>query len=71
MVLGEQMMSQVVHVVGASPDWPSTLLVTTYDEGGRYCDHVPPPPALAPDAIRIQLRAIKVGCRLGKRYSNY
>ena len=55
-VLGEQMMSQVVHAVGSSPDWPRTLLVITYDEGGGYYDHVPPPPALAPDAIPPQVQ---------------
>lgn len=55
-VLGEQMMAQVVHAIGASPDWPSTLLVITYDEGGGYYDHVPPPPALAPDLIPPQVQ---------------
>ena len=50
-VLGEQMMSRVVHAVGASPDWLHTMLVITYDEGGGYSDHVPPPPALAPDLV--------------------
>ena len=28
-----------------------TLLIWTYDEHGGYYDHVPPPPALAPDDI--------------------
>ena len=31
--------------------WPKTLVVWTYDEHGGYYDHVPPPPALAPDDI--------------------
>jgi phospholipase C len=31
--------------------WPGTLLIWTYDEHGGYYDHVPPPPAVAPDDI--------------------
>jgi phospholipase C len=27
------------------------MLVLTYDEHGGYYDHVPPPPAIPPDAI--------------------
>jgi phospholipase C len=50
-VVGEAMMSRVVHALGASPLWLHSLLVITYDEGGGYYDHVPPPVALAPDAI--------------------
>jgi hypothetical protein len=34
-----------------SPAWPRTLLVWIYDEHGGYYDHVPPPPAIAPDSI--------------------
>ena len=55
-VPGEQLMAQVVGALGKSPDWPSTLLVITYDEGGGYYDHVPPPAALAPDAIPPQVQ---------------
>lgn len=29
--------------------WNSTLLIVTYDEHGGFYDHVPPPPAVAPD----------------------
>jgi len=35
----------------AGPGWEHTLLIWTYDEHGGYYDHVPPPPAVAPDAI--------------------
>jgi phospholipase C len=35
----------------SGPGWPHTLLIWTYDEHGGYYDHVPPPAALAPDAI--------------------
>jgi phospholipase C len=48
---GDQFLSQVVNAVMASPQWPNTLLVWTYDEGGGYYDHVKPPRAVKPDAI--------------------
>jgi phospholipase C len=50
-VVGEAMMAQVVHALGVGPGWAKSLLVLTYDEHGGYYDHVPPPPALAPDDI--------------------
>jgi phospholipase C len=56
MVLGDQLMAQVVNALGRSADWSSTLLVITYDEGGGYYDHVPPPVALPPDAIPPQVQ---------------
>jgi phospholipase C len=48
---GDQFLSQVVNAVMASPQWPSTILVWTYDEGGGYYDHVPPPHAVKPDDV--------------------
>ncbi len=50
-VVGEALISQVVHAIGASPLWRSTLLVLMYDEHGGYYDHVPPPAAIPPDNI--------------------
>jgi phospholipase C len=50
-VVGEALVAQVVHAIGTSPLWPSTLFVLMYDEHGGYYDHVPPPPAIPPDAI--------------------
>ena len=49
--MGQRFASQVVSAVMQGPGWPKTLLVWTYDEHGGYYDHVPPPPALAPDDI--------------------
>jgi len=49
--IGENFAAKVVNAVLASPAWPRTLLVWTYDEHGGYYDHVPPPPALKPDDI--------------------
>jgi phospholipase C len=50
-VVGETFLARVVQAVGGSPGWRKTMLIITYDEHGGYYDHVPPPPALAPDAI--------------------
>jgi phospholipase C len=50
-VLGEAFLARVVEALGSSPNWLSTMLIVSYDEHGGYYDHVPPPPALAPDAI--------------------
>ncbi len=52
---GDQFLSQVINAVMASPQWPNTLLVWTYDEGGGYYDHVPPPKAVKPDAVAPML----------------
>jgi phospholipase C len=51
MVVGEAFLAKVVNAVGSSPKWLRTLLIITYDEHGGYYDHVPPPPALAPDSV--------------------
>jgi phospholipase C len=51
MAYGEYWASNIVKAVLASPAWPRTLLIYTYDEHGGYYDHVPPPAAIAPDSI--------------------
>jgi len=48
---GEQFAAQVTAAVLNSPNWPRTVLFITYDEHGGFYDHVPPPPACAPDNI--------------------
>jgi phospholipase C len=48
-VHAEVFAASVVQAVMESPAWPRTLLVWTFDEGGGYFDHVPPPAAVAPD----------------------
>lgn len=50
--VGEAFSSTVVQALLESPAWSNTLLVWTYDEHGGYYDHVPPPPALAPDSTK-------------------
>ena len=56
-VAGEAFAASVVNAVLAGPAWRSTLLIWTYDEHGGYFDHVPPPPALAPDNIAPEVPA--------------
>ncbi len=53
---GDAFLSRVVNAVMSGPAWPSTLLVWTYDEGGGYYDHVPPPVAPLPDSVPPALR---------------
>ncbi|HEV3068762.1 MAG TPA: alkaline phosphatase family protein [Streptosporangiaceae bacterium] len=48
---GEQFAASVVNAVMSGPGWAKTLLIWNYDEHGGYYDHVPPPPAIAPDDI--------------------
>jgi phospholipase C len=50
-VVGEQFAASVIDAVMKGPGWSRTLLIWNYDEHGGYYDHVPPPPALAPDHI--------------------
>jgi phospholipase C len=52
---GEQLLSDVYHAIRTSnvesgSYWGNTLLLVTFDEHGGTYDHVPPPPAVAPDA---------------------
>jgi phospholipase C len=48
---GEAFAAEVVNAVMKGPAWEKTLLIWLYDEHGGYYDHVPPPPAVAPDDV--------------------
>jgi phospholipase C len=48
---GEAFAAAVINAVMRGPAWESTLLLWIYDEHGGYYDHVPPPPAVAPDDV--------------------
>jgi phospholipase C len=50
--VGEGFLGQVIDGLRSSPLWRKTLFILTYDEGGGYYDHVPPPAAIAPDGIQ-------------------
>jgi phospholipase C len=45
---GDSFLAQVFHTLATGPDWPSTVLVITYDEWGGFFEHVPPPRAVRP-----------------------
>lgn len=40
---GDAWLGEVVNAIAQSPDWKSTAIFVTYDEGGGFWDHVPPP----------------------------
>jgi acid phosphatase len=44
-VTGDMHIAEVIGKIQASPVWPSTLIIVTYDENGGFWDHVPPPVA--------------------------
>jgi phospholipase C len=49
--IGQKLMSDLIHALFKSPQWPRLALFLTYDEHGGFYDHVPPPKACPPDAI--------------------
>jgi len=49
---GEAYSASIINAVMASPLWPTTAMFFMYDEHGGAYDHVPPPPAVAPDSIK-------------------
>jgi phospholipase C len=42
---GEQWLRQLYTHAAASPQWSRLAIIWTYDEGGGFADHVPPPTA--------------------------
>jgi len=40
---GDAWLGQVVQAIANSPEWDSTAIFVTYDEGGGFWDHVAPP----------------------------
>jgi phospholipase C len=52
---GETWARDVYRALLRSPLWPRLALIFTYDEGGGFFDHVPPPAACAPDESRAEL----------------
>jgi len=43
--LGDAWVGQLVSLIEHSPEWRTTAIFITYDEGGGFWDHVPPPVA--------------------------
>jgi phospholipase C len=50
--VGQQFVSQVVKAAMSGPQWAHTAVFITHDEHGGFYDHVAPPPACVPDAIK-------------------
>jgi phospholipase C len=48
---GSHYISRFINALMASSSWKKSVLMLTYDEGGGFYDHVPPPSAVKPDAI--------------------
>jgi acid phosphatase len=40
---GDEHIAGLVAKIKASPLWPTTAIIVTYDENGGFWDHVPPP----------------------------
>jgi phospholipase C len=55
--LGQKFVSDVTNALMQSPNWSSSAMFLTYDENGGFYDHVPPPSAVAPDAIAPMLQS--------------
>jgi len=49
--LGQLFVESVYDAVRASPLWPRSAMILTYDEHGGFYDHVPPPGACIPDDV--------------------
>jgi phospholipase C len=49
MQVGQKFVAEVISHLAKSPSWSRSALFLTYDEHGGLYDHVPPPPACAPD----------------------
>jgi phospholipase C len=49
--IGQKFVSDIVHAVMASPQWPHAAIFITWDEHGGFYDHVPPPSACIPDNL--------------------
>jgi phospholipase C len=52
---GQHEVAKVFANLAASPQWGRAAFIHTYDEAGGLFDHVPPPPACAPDDIPPKL----------------
>jgi phospholipase C len=49
--VGEAFTASVFEAATASPQWRTMMFIITWDEGGGFYDHVPPPAAVPPDGI--------------------
>lgn len=61
---GEAWMHAVYTRVVRSPQWPRTAMLWTYDEGGGFADHVPPPDACVARPGTVDDAAFERGVRV-------
>ncbi len=55
--VGQKFVADQINAFMQSPQWAHGALFLTYDEHGGFFDHVPPPPACAPDNVPPMLEA--------------
>jgi len=48
---GDAFLSRTYHALVNSPCWAKSVLIVTFDEGGGFFDHVPPPRVVAPNKM--------------------
>ncbi|MDB4966301.1 MAG: Phospholipase 4 precursor [Myxococcales bacterium] len=61
---GEAFVRKVLTAAFASKQWAHLAIIMTYDEGGGFFDHVPPPPACVPSAGAANAAFNRMGVRL-------
>ena len=49
--------AQIINALMKSPSWQSSVFIVTYDESGRFYDHVIPPTMVAPDSIPPMIKS--------------
>jgi phospholipase C len=49
--------AQIINSLMASPSWGSSVFILTYDEGGKFYDHVVPATMVAPDNIPPMIKS--------------
>lgn len=62
--VGEAWLRRIYRHAIRSPQWLRTAMVWTYDEGGGFADHVPPPSACAPSHSRRDSEYTELGPRV-------
>ncbi|MFI5068276.1 MAG: alkaline phosphatase family protein, partial [Streptosporangiales bacterium] len=79
--VGEAFTASVFEAAAASPKWARMLFIITWDEGGGFYDHVPPPAAVPPDDIPPDIHVppdepggydrygFRVGCLVASPYA--
>jgi phospholipase C len=69
---GQAFVASVYRSLAASPLWPKTLLIITYDEHGGFFDHVSPPKTVDDEAgfeqLGFRVPAFVIGATVKKGY---